>query len=78
MSKYDKLLNKLKNNPKNVDFKIIRKLLEDNGYNAINTGGSHWVFRKEGYSSITIPHKKPIKIIYVKKVLSIIEEETDD
>ena len=72
MSKYDKLLNKLKNNPRDVDFKVLKKLLEDNGYIGINTGGSHWVFRKDGKESITIPYKKPIKIIYVKKVLQIL------
>ncbi len=72
MSKYDKLIQKLKNNPKNVDFKIIKKLLEDQGYSAINTGGSHWVFRKDGVDSITIPYKRPIKIIYIKKVIEIL------
>jgi len=72
MSKYDKLIEKLKNNPKNVDFKILKKILEEYGYLGINTGGSHWVFRKDGKESITIPYKKPIKIIYVKKVLILI------
>jgi predicted RNA binding protein YcfA (HicA-like mRNA interferase family) len=72
MSKYEKLLEKLRNNPKDVDFKILKKLLEDNGYIAFNSGGSHWVFRKTNCDSITIPYKKPIKIIYVKKVLELI------
>ena len=73
MSKYDKLLSKLRNNPKNVDFKILKKLLEEHGYKGFNNnGGSHWVFRKNGCDSVTIPYKKPIKIIYVKKVIEII------
>ena len=62
----------MKNNPKNVSFEQIKKLLKNYGYTAINTGGSHWVFRKEDFEAITIPYKKPIKIIYVKKVLKII------
>jgi len=72
MSKYDKLIDRLKNNTKDIDFKTVKKLLEDNGYTGINTGGSHWVFRKDGKESITIPYKKPIKIIYVKKVITLL------
>jgi len=72
MSKYDKLLDRLKNNPKNNDFKILKKILEENGYIGVNTSGSHWVFRKDNSNSITIPYKKPIKIIYVKKVIQLI------
>ena len=74
MSKKDKLLLSMKNNPKNIDFQQLKKLLENHGYIALNTGGSHWVFRKANCESITIPLKKPIKIIYVKKVLKIIGE----
>jgi len=72
VSKRDKLLAKIKNNPKNVDFQVLKKLLEEEGYMGDNRGGSHWVFRKEGNESITIPYKRPIKIIYVKKVLEIL------
>lgn len=69
MSKKDKLLESIKNNPKDIDFNALKKLLEANGYIANNSGGSHWVFRKDGSNAITIPYKKPVKAIYVKKVL---------
>ena len=72
MSKYDKLIDRLKNNTKDIDFKTVKKLLQGNGYTGINTGGSHWLFRKDGKESITIPYKKPIKIIYVKKVITLL------
>lgn len=74
MSKYDKLLEKMKNNPTNISFEDLKKILEKEGYQGINSGGSHWVFRKEGEESITIPYKRPVKIIYVKKVLEILEK----
>ena len=77
MSRYNKLIERLKNNPKNVDFKILKKLLEENGYTGINSSGSHWVFRKDNCESLTIPYKKPIKIIYVKRVIQIIGENND-
>ena len=77
MSKQQKILDAMKSNPKNVDFKALKKLLEKSGYECINTGVSHFVFRKQGCSSITIPFKRPIKIIYVKKVLEILEKNND-
>jgi len=76
MSKKEKLIEAIKNNPKNVRFKDLKKILENIGYKAINRGGSHYVFTKENSKSLTIPYKKPVKIIYVKQVIKIIEEES--
>lgn len=70
MSKKDKLLKAMKNNPKDVPFEDIKKLLESYGY----VCGSHFVFRKEFCEHIVIPYHKPIKAIYVKHVLEILGE----
>jgi len=70
-SKKDKLLQSMRNNPTNINFEQLKKLLEEKGYAGLNSGGSHWVFRKENCNSITIPYKKPVKSIYVKRVLEI-------
>ncbi len=75
MSKKAKLLSAMKNNPKNIDFEDIKKLLEDNGYICSNSGSSHYVFRKQGYEHIAIPFAKPIKAIYVKQVIEILENQ---
>lgn len=74
MSKKDKLIKAMKNNPKNIPFEDIKKLLEDYGYVCHNSGGSYFVFRKENTASIVIPFHKPIKAIYVKHVLEILGE----
>lgn len=68
----DKLLNKIKNNPKNVRFRDLEKLLLNNGYTKRQPkgGSSHYVFSKTGKQSITIPFNQPfIKVVYVKIVL---------
>lgn len=75
MSKKEKLLKAMKNNPYNIPFQDICKLLEDHGYTCHNSSGSHFVFRKSHTKHITIPYKKPIKAIYVKQVLALLEEE---
>jgi len=75
MSKKDKLLEAIKNNPKNVRFEDLKKILESIGYKAINRGGSHYVFTKVNATPLTIPYKKPVKVVYVKQVIKIIDEE---
>ena len=78
MSKKDKLIEAIKNNPKNIKFEDLKKILEDLGYTANNRGGSHYVFTKKDSTSLTIPYKRPVKVIYVKQVISIIEEEDNE
>jgi predicted RNA binding protein YcfA (HicA-like mRNA interferase family) len=67
MSKKDKLLKAIKNNPKDVRFEDLKKLLLSHGYAAHNTGGSHWVFRKAGFPDEVVPYKKPVKAMGASK-----------
>lgn len=55
MSKKDKIIKDLKNNPNNVRFETLKILLESEGYECFNKGGSHYQFRKKEYDLITIP-----------------------
>ncbi|MCH3878665.1 type II toxin-antitoxin system HicA family toxin [Campylobacter jejuni] len=75
MSKKDKIIKDLKNNPNNVRFETLKILLESEGYECFNKGGSHYQFRKEECDLITIPFKRSIKAIYVKMVLKAITGE---
>ncbi|ASN49949.1 type II toxin-antitoxin system HicA family toxin [Campylobacter jejuni] len=75
MSKKDKIIKDLKNNPNNVRFETLKILLESEGYECFNKGGSHYQFRKEECDLIAIPFKRPIKAIYVKMVLKAITGE---
>ena len=78
MSKKEKLIQAIMNNPTNVKFEDLKKILESIGYTAINRGGSHYVFTKEGCLSLTIPYKRPVKVIYVKQVIKILEEQENE
>ena len=73
MSSLDKLIKKLENNPKNVSFDDIKKLLINNGWELNHTKGSHHKFKKG--DSIVIPYNKPIKEIYVLQVLEKIKDK---
>ena len=47
VSKVDKLKEAIKNNPTNVKFEDLKKLLESLGYTSVNRGDSHYVFTKK-------------------------------
>lgn len=75
MSKNEKQLQKIKNNPTNVKFETLQSILISYGFSERipKSGSSHHTFTYKEYI-ITIPKKKPVKTIYVKKVLSILED----
>ncbi len=77
MSKWDKLLYRIKSMSSDVRFDEIKKILEAYGYmmNSPKGGSSHCIFRKPGCNPITIPKHKPIKKVYVELVKAVIESE---
>lgn len=46
VSKKGKIIKDLKNNPNNVRFETLKILLESEGYECFNKGGSHYQFKK--------------------------------
>lgn len=78
MSKWDKLLERICLLSKEIRFDELRKVLEGYGYKmTVPKGGSHYVFRKKGHNSITIPKHEPIKKVYVEMVKNIVESEEE-
>ena len=77
MSKWEKLLLKIKSLDKNLRFEELQKVLEAYGYEmSIPKGGSsHCTFRKKGEMIITIPKHRTIKPYYVQIVRMIVEKE---
>lgn len=80
MSKWDKLLARIKTLSNDIRFEELRKILESYGYkmNSPKNGSSHFTFRKQGCASITIPKHKPIKKVYIELVREIVEQEEKD
>ena len=77
MSKWDKLIQRIKSLDKNIRFDEIQKVLESFGYEmTIPKGGSsHRTFRKKGCRKITIPKHRVVKTVYIELVRDIVEEE---
>ena len=80
MSKWDKLLNKIKNLSKDIRFAELKKILEEYGYVMYSPrgGSSHYTFRKPGCRPITIPKHEPVKKVYVEMVKAIVESEEQE
>lgn len=80
MSKFEKLLQRIKNLDKDLRFNEVKNVLLSYGYKFRfpHGGSSHATFRKNGYDSITIPTHEPIKKIYILLVKEIIERIEED
>jgi predicted RNA binding protein YcfA (HicA-like mRNA interferase family) len=68
---------KIAQNPRNVRFEALQRLLEDYGFELRHSKGSHHSF--VGYVgeqkvSVVVPYRRPLKEVYVKKVLDILDE----
>lgn len=75
MSKKEKLLQKIKNNPKSIRFEEIDKLLIDIGCEKRQPrgGSSHYTYTIEGIT-LTIPYKRPyVKEIYVREAIALLD-----
>lgn len=74
MTKKDKLFEKIKNNPRNVRFSDLRKLLKEENFFLERISGSHHIFRKNEIIFIIPVHNDQVKTVYVKRVLELIED----
>jgi len=74
MSRKDKLLAKIRNNPRGVTFHELEKLLEWHGFELRRTKGSHRIYLR-GHHRINIVWRRPyVHRDAVKEVLQTIDE----
>ena len=74
MSKADKKLQAMKANPK-ADWKIsdLQSVAERNGIVYRQPGSSHVTFRCSNGAKLTVPAHKPIKPVYIKLFVELVE-----
>ena len=74
MSKANKRIQKLRQNPKAVRFDEIDKLLLSLGFEK-RQRGSHATYILKGHGRITVPFKKSFILpVYVKEILNLLDE----
>lgn len=80
MSKFEKLLQKIRNNPKHVRFEELNKILIRYGFTKrqASSGTSHYYYTK-GDKQISVPYNQPhIKANYVVRAMELLEGEIND
>lgn len=76
MTKRQKRVQKLFQNPKTVSFKELDQILKSFGFDERQpgSGSSHYIYIK-GDTQISVPFRRPfVKEVYVKRVLELIGE----
>ncbi len=74
MTKSEKTLNKMKANPKDWRIEQLETIAKQYGVTVRKTGGSHVVFdHNDGVELLCVPAHRPIKPIYIKKFIALIE-----
>jgi len=80
MTKREKRIRKIFQNPKAVSFKELDQTLKSFRFNVRQpkSGSSHYIYTKKDLQ-ITVPFKRPyIKEVYVKRVLELIGGENNE
>ena len=77
MSRWDRLIARIRVLATDIRFEELKKVLEQYGYtdNVPRGGSSHHTFKKSGKPSLTIPNHSPVLKTYVVKVKKIVEDE---
>ena len=74
MSKADKNLDKMRVNPTNWRIEELQAIARHHNIEWRHDGGSHCVFITPAGKTLPVPARKPIKTIYIKKFLLLLEE----
>ncbi len=79
MTRRDKLYERIVNNPKDVNFDDLDILLKKNGFTRRQPSGgsSHYIYYHPELppgDKLSIPKAKPIKAIYVKEAIMLINK----
>jgi hypothetical protein len=79
MSKIDKTLERMRNNPRDWRIDDLEAIANRFGIDARkHGGGSHVVFHhKKSTIEISVPAHKPVKQVYIKRFLELIDDIKD-
>ena len=72
MSKIDKIILKMKNQPNGISFNEADTVLHAFGYSLLRQRGSHCSYRNADGEMIIIVSGKQLKAVYVKNILKCI------
>jgi hypothetical protein len=74
VSKADKILSKMQNNPRDWRIDSLKTVAQANGIEWRQRGTSHVVFIRTDGQTLPVPARRPIKPIYIKKFVEFVLE----
>lgn len=74
MTKADKLLERMRNNPRDWSIEDLKTLAARHGIEWRQPGTSHVTFSSAGIPPLTVPAHKPVKPIYVSRFVAMIDD----
>lgn len=73
MAQVHKRLQKMRESPLDWRIEELQSIADKLGIDWLHDGGSHVIFRSQSGQHLSVPAKRPIKPIYIKKFLELIE-----
>jgi predicted RNA binding protein YcfA (HicA-like mRNA interferase family) len=74
MTRSAKTLDRMKANPRDWHIEDLKTVADGNGVVWRQPGGSHVIFRHPNGAMLSVPAHRPIKPIYVKKFVRLLED----
>ena len=75
MGSGDKIVNAMRNNPRDWAMAKLLSVASHYGLEVRSTGGSHHVFSHPSVmNSLSVPARRPIKAIYIKRFIALIDQ----
>lgn len=74
MIRTGKTLQKMKANPRDWRIESLKSVADAHGVVYRQPGGSHVIFRHPNGAMLSVPAHRPIKPVYVKKFVRLIED----
>jgi len=74
MTRAVKTLEQMKANPRDWRIERLKSVADALGLVHRQPGGSHVIFRHPNGAMLSVPARRPIKPVYVKKVVRLVEE----
>ena len=74
MSGADETLARMKNNPLDWRIDSLKSIADSRAIEWREPSGGHTVFRHPNGAKLSVPAKRPIKPIYVRKFVKLVEE----
>jgi hypothetical protein len=74
MTKADKIITRMRNNPRDWRIEDLEALADRHGIDYRQPSTSHVTFSYSGLSPLSVPAHKPVKPIYIRLFLELLEQ----